>query len=168
MINNKCKAKRNLQALLLGISCIMSGMFCNLKKRQIILVRHAKAVERNEWQGEDFDRPLSSIGENSNKMVANYLRLIGVRPNRIVASPSARTKSTAIDLAKKFSLDTVDYIDDLYNENILPTRNAMNIHMNIVKKTKKDCDVLVIVGHNNDLSDFAAFLSGESVPSMKK
>lgn len=143
-------------------------MFCNLKKKQIILVRHAKAVERTEWEGTDFDRPLTSAGENSNKIVANYLRLIGVKPDRIVASPSARTKGTAVDLAKKFSIDKVEYIQDLYNENVSPTRNAMDIHMNIARKTKKDCNVLVIVGHNSDLSDFAAMLSGESVPSMKK
>lgn len=162
------QVKRNPQALLLGIFYIMSSMFCNLKKKQIILVRHAKAVERTEWEGIDFDRPLTSAGENSNKIVANYLRLIGVKPDRIVASPSARTKGTAVDLAKKFSLDKVEYVADLYNENVPSTRNAMDIHMNIARKTKKDCNVLVIVGHNSDLSDFATFLSGESVPSMKK
>lgn len=162
------QVKRNPQALLLGIFYIMSSMFCNLKKKQVILVRHAKAVERTEWEGTDFDRPLASAGENSNKIVANYLRLIGVKPDRIVASPSARTKGTAVDLAKKFSLDKVEYIADLYNENVSSTRNAMDIHMSIARKTKKDCNVLVIVGHNSDLSDFATFLSGESVPSMKK
>lgn len=147
----------------------MSSMFCNLKKKQIILVRHAKAMERTEWSGTDFDRPLTPAGENSNKIVANYLRLIGVKPDRIVASPSARTKGTAIDLAKKFGIEKkIEYFDELYNENTAPTRDVMAIHMNIAKKTKKDSDVLVIVGHNNDLSDFAAFLSGESVPSMKK
>jgi hypothetical protein len=28
------------------------------QKKQIILVRHAKALEREEWIGKDFDRPL--------------------------------------------------------------------------------------------------------------
>lgn len=144
-------------------------MFCNTKKKQIILIRHAKAVERTEWDGLDFDRPLTPAGEHSNKIVANYLRLIGVKPDRIVSSPAARTKGTALDLAKKFSIeDRLEFFLELYNENVPPTRDPIQVHMDIVKKTKKDADVIIIVGHNNDLTDFAAFLSGESVPSMKK
>lgn len=34
-------------------------MYHNPKKKQIILVRHAKALELSEFQGMDFDRPLS-------------------------------------------------------------------------------------------------------------
>lgn len=34
-------------------------MFHNTKKKQIILVRHAKALELSEFSGMDFDRPLS-------------------------------------------------------------------------------------------------------------
>lgn len=74
----------------------------NMKKKQIILVRHAKAVERTDWTEKDFDRPLTVSGINSNRIVANYLRLIGVKPDRIVASPSERTRSTANDLAIQF------------------------------------------------------------------
>lgn len=51
-------------------------MFHNTKKKQIILVRHARAVEREDWAGSDYDRPLTEDGEQSNQIVANYLRLI--------------------------------------------------------------------------------------------
>lgn len=70
-------------------------MFHNTKKKQIILVRHAKALELSEFSGMDFDRPLSERGESSLKFVARYLRLIGVKPDKIVASPAIRTKQTA-------------------------------------------------------------------------
>jgi len=70
----------------------MFSMLHNSDKKQIILIRHAKAVEKCDWQGSDFDRPLTSAGENSNKIVANYLRLIGIRPDHIIASPALRTK----------------------------------------------------------------------------
>jgi phosphohistidine phosphatase SixA len=51
-------------------------MFHNTKKKQIILVRHARAVEREDWTGTDYDRPLTEEGIESNQIVANYLRLI--------------------------------------------------------------------------------------------
>ena len=143
-------------------------MFNNIKKKQVILVRHANALERDEWGENDFDRPLTQAGENSNKIVANYLRLIGVKPDRIVASPAARTKATALGIAQKFNISTVEYDRDLYNEDVALDRDAMMVHMNVVKKNKRDCNILVIVGHNNDLSRFAGYLSNDGVPSMKK
>lgn len=51
-------------------------MFHSPRKKQIILLRHARAFERDEWDGSDFDRPLTPEGEESNRIVANYLRLI--------------------------------------------------------------------------------------------
>lgn len=143
-------------------------MFCDTQKKQIILVRHAKAVEKDEWQGSDYDRPLTPLGENSNKIVANYLRLIGVKPDRIVASPSMRTRGTASTIAEKFSIPKVDYIESLYNGSPSPDRDALQIHLDVVKSNRKNTSILMMVGHNNDLSDFAEYLSGESVSSMKK
>ncbi len=138
------------------------------QKKQIILVRHAKAMELSEFDGSDFDRPLSDRGMSSNKIVARYLRLIGVRPDRIIASPSVRTRTTADGLAEQYKIDTVEYFDDLYNWVLIPNRDSDAIHLRIIQKTKSDSRVVMIVGHNNDLSNFAKYLSGENIPSMKK
>ena len=143
-------------------------MFHNTKKKQIILVRHANAVEREDWKEKDFDRPLTPAGIHSNRIVSRYLKLIGIKPDRIVASPATRTKSTANDLAIKFWLDTIEFIRELYNEDGDTERKAMNVHLNIVHKNPKEERVLMIVWHNSDLSLFASYLCGETVPSMKK
>lgn len=47
-----------------------------MKRKQIILVRHAKAVELIDFHGLDFHRPLTEKGEFSAKIIARYLRLI--------------------------------------------------------------------------------------------
>lgn len=143
-------------------------MFHNIAKKQIILVRHAKAVEKCDWQGIDFDRPLTPAWESANKIVANYLRLIGIKPERIIASPAVRTRDTARDIAKKFNIEKVEYPTELYNEWSLPSRDSMGIHMKHVQSSKKWVETLMIVGHNPDLTEFASYLSGEAVPSMKK
>ena len=42
--------------------------------KPLILLRHAKAIERQEWAGEDTDRPLSSLGERQAKrLLTNFL-----------------------------------------------------------------------------------------------
>jgi phosphohistidine phosphatase len=131
-------------------------------------MRHAKAVEQVDWMGADFDRPLTSEGEESNKIMANYLRLIGVKPDMIIASPALRTKETAEIIAKKFHEKVVSYQRDIYNEDSVSSRDPIKVHLDIVKKAKKNTNILMIVGHNDDLSLFAANLCGEWVPSMKK
>jgi len=41
--------------------------------KPFILLRHAKAITRDEWQGEDDDRPLDSLGQNqANRLLAIY------------------------------------------------------------------------------------------------
>lgn len=94
-------------------------MFHNTKKKQIILVRHARAVEREDWTGSDYNRPLTEDGEQSNQIVANYLRLIGIKPDMIVASPAARTRMTAEMIAKKFHENTITFKKELYNEDVV-------------------------------------------------
>lgn len=138
------------------------------KKKQIILVRHAKAVEREDWDGKDFDRPLTPEWEQSNQIVANYLRLIGVKPDMIVTSPAARTLMTAEMIGKRFHNHTIIHNKALYNEDIEWPRDAMKIHFDVVRKARNNADILMIVGHNNDLSEFASYLANEPVPSMKK
>ena len=41
--------------------------------KPLILLRHAKAISRDEWQGDDDDRPLDSLGQNqADRLLAIY------------------------------------------------------------------------------------------------
>jgi len=45
----------------------------DINTNPFILLRHAKAVTREEWQGDDDDRPLDSLGQNqANRLLAIY------------------------------------------------------------------------------------------------
>ena len=143
-------------------------MFHNTKKKQIILVRHAKTVELSNFGGMDFDRPLTESGKNSLRIVSKYLRLVGVKPDKIVSSPSKRTSETAEVLCEQYTSLKVEYIKDLYNGGSAGKRDSDSIYLNIVQKTKKDAVILVIVWHNDDLTNFARYLTGDGVPSLKK
>ena len=120
-------------------------MFHNIKKKQIILVRHAKTVELSEFGGMDFDRPLTETGKSSLRIVSKYLRLVGVKPDKIISSPSRRTAETAEVLCEQYPNLRVEYIKDLYNGGSAGKRESDTIYLNIVQKTKKDATILVIV-----------------------
>lgn len=128
-----------------GIFVYNIPMFHNTKKKQIILVRHAKTVEPSNFGGMDFDRPLTESGKNSLRIVSKYLRLVGVKPDKIVSSPSKRTSETAEVLCEQYTSLKVEYIKDLYNGGSAGKRDSDSIYLNIVQKTKKDAVILVIV-----------------------
>lgn len=62
------------------------------RSRTLVLLRHAKAVPRDEFDGEDRDRPLAAAGHDRAKELVPLLTAFGVR--RIVSSPAARTVQT--------------------------------------------------------------------------
>jgi phosphohistidine phosphatase len=143
-------------------------MFHNTKRKQIILVRHGKTLDFSEFNGMDFDLPLSERGKNSLSIVAKYLRLIGVKPDKLISSPSRRTLQTAEILWAQYPWIKVEYVKDLYNAGSAGKRDSDAIYLWVIQKIKKDATILVIVGHNDDLTNFAKFLTGDGVPSLKK
>jgi exopolyphosphatase/guanosine-5'-triphosphate,3'-diphosphate pyrophosphatase len=64
---------------------------------KIYLVRHARAVTRAEWGGEDLLRPLVERGEDEARALAEHLAGVGV--GRVVAAPELRCQQTVEPLA---------------------------------------------------------------------
>lgn len=143
-------------------------MYRNTKKKQIIFVRHAKAFDIALWKGNDFDRPLIPAWEKSNEVMANYLRLIWLKPDKIVSSPAKRARATAEWMAKNLSVLNVEYVDDLYNAKSSILRDPFEAHFRVIKQSRKTCRTLMIVWHNPDLTLVAQALSWDETPSMKK
>ncbi|WP_286930991.1 MULTISPECIES: NUDIX hydrolase [Aeromicrobium] len=62
------------------------------KARTLVVLRHAKAVPRDAFDGGDRDRPLAAAGHDRAKELVPLLSAFGVR--RIVSSPATRTVQT--------------------------------------------------------------------------
>lgn len=60
-----------------------------------ILVRHGIAVERDEWEGVDADRPLTERGAKRVAQVAAGLKRLDLHPTHIFSSPLVRAVETA-------------------------------------------------------------------------
>ncbi len=72
----------------------------------VLLVRHAKAGSRSQWDGDDDERPLSSTGHDQARHVARLLALFG--PDRISSAPPLRCRATVAPLADALGLPVTD------------------------------------------------------------
>jgi 8-oxo-dGTP diphosphatase len=70
----------------------------------LVVLRHAEAIPRKAWSGEDADRPLSPAGELAAGELVPLITAYGVR--RIVSSDAVRCTATVAPLASKAGLDT--------------------------------------------------------------
>jgi 8-oxo-dGTP diphosphatase len=64
----------------------------------IVVLRHGKARSRDEWDGDDTDRPLTARGRKQAEAIVGPLLAFGVR--RVVSSPAERCVRTATPIAQ--------------------------------------------------------------------
>ncbi|WP_402843928.1 NUDIX domain-containing protein [Microbacterium sp. GXS0129] len=71
----------------------------------LIVLRHARAVARADWKGEDTARPLTARGTKQAAQIAGPLRAFGVK--RIVSSPAVRCVTTSVPLAASLGREII-------------------------------------------------------------
>ncbi|GAA4781913.1 NUDIX hydrolase [Microbacterium gilvum] len=69
-----------------------------LRTFPVVLLRHGKALARDDWDGADADRPLQERGREQAKAVVGALAAFGVR--KIVSSSAERCVKTVTPLSK--------------------------------------------------------------------
>ena len=71
----------------------------------LIMLRHGKALERTEWQGEDEDRPLQLVGQLQAKRMLSLYQVFGLE--EIHTSDAVRCLDTVAQMAKSLQLTPV-------------------------------------------------------------
>jgi phosphohistidine phosphatase len=120
--------------------------------RRLILLRHAKS----DWSrpGErDRDRVLAKRGREAAPRMGAYMASHGLRPDLVLCSTAARTRETWDLVAPAFD----DPPPVTYDERIYA--NNPNVLLDLVKGTKPDVHVLMLVGHNPSIQVLADVLS---------
>jgi len=69
----------------------------------LILLRHAKAIKRSEWIGDDSDRPLGNAGQLVAEKLVSHLAMFGV--NEVHSSDAYRCMSTVKPLIDKLGIE---------------------------------------------------------------
>src|ERR1700686_4396891 len=114
--------------------------------RRLILLRHAKS----DWAGpgaRDHGRPLAPRGREAAPKIGAYMVRHGLLPDLVVCSTAARAQQTFALVAAEFSKK----IPVVYDERIYEV-GADDI-LGVVKQTRADVHVLLLVGHNPGLRD---------------
>ncbi len=117
-----------------------------------VLLRHGIAVERDEWEGTDGDRPLTERGAKRVAQVAIGLSRLDVQPTHVFSSPLIRAIETAKIVRGALSVrSAIEIVDEL-----LPDASPHRF-LSILRKLPPESSVLCI-GHEPQLGMAASVL----------
>lgn len=125
--------------------------------KTIILVRHAKS----DWVNinlSDFDRPLNKRGKKDAPEMAQRLLNKKVQVDAIVSSPAVRAANTASVFAEALQVK-ITYNEELYMA-------APEIFNKVISSLNNEWNTVLIVSHNNGITDFANILTNARIDNM--
>jgi phosphohistidine phosphatase len=126
-----------------------------------VLLRHGIAVERDEWEGLEADRPLTERGAKRVVQVAAGLNRLDVQPTHILSSPLIRAIETAKIVHRSLRVRSAIQIVDELLPDAPPDR-----FLSILHNLPPDASVLCI-GHEPQLGMAASvLLSGRATTSF--
>jgi phosphohistidine phosphatase len=121
----------------------------------LILLRHAEAVDR---AADDASRQLTAKGIDQAARVAKYLRRKQLLPDLVVCSPVTRAKQTAVLVAE--AVDRPLELDADLRPGMAPDAG-----LGVLARHETD-GILLVVGHEPDLSGLASVLLGSDRAGM--
>ncbi len=124
--------------------------------KSLYLLRHAKA-ESATLQFSDEDRALTPKGVDDAKKLATKLVKKDIEFDLILTSPAIRAITSAQIIANR-----LDQKQSLRVEKKLYQADSTTL-LAIVGKLNKKIKIILLVGHNPEFEDFAAYMTGESV-----
>jgi len=111
---------------------------------QLVLVRHAKAEREG---ASDAERPLASRGRADAAAIGRWLTSHGIAPDRVVISPSLRTRETW--QLTGIGSPPADLDERIYD-------NTAEDLLAVVRETPAYVRTLALVGHNPSMAMLAA------------
>lgn len=128
--------------------------------KYLYLIRHAKS-SWSDLSLADYDRPLNKRGKGATIEMANRLNVAGVSFDLMVASPAKRARTTARRIAKRIGYPRKDivYYKSLYLSDISDYYKVAKAHLN-------QLDSLALVGHNEAITMYAEYLTGEDISNI--
>ncbi len=128
---------------------------------KLYFLRHGLAADRSEWEGSDYDRPLTSIGVADMRRTAHTIDYLQLELDLILSSPLKRALQTAQIVGRHLNM-----LDKVIEDKRLDTRFNMHELRSILKEYDEVED-LMLVGHEPSLSTVIGRIIGGKVV-MKK
>jgi phosphohistidine phosphatase len=123
--------------------------------KTLFLIRHAKS-SRDDLALSDKERPLNDRGMRDAPRMGERLAKQDVKPDLILSSPAVRALATAEIMAKK-----LDYkLEDILVDDRLYASEADDL-LNVIHKLGDKLELMMLFGHNPELTELAHRLSSE-------
>ena len=143
-----------------------TGSSCKARKREaglkVYFVRHGIAAGREEFSGNDAQRPLTAEGKEKMARQARALRHLDLKLDAIVTSPLLRAKQTAEILARELGLR-----ERLFEDKRAGTEFD-SAQLAAILQQYSDKDSIAIVGHEPSMSQTIGRAIGGGNVEMKK
>jgi phosphohistidine phosphatase len=128
----------------------------------LYFLRHGLAGEREEWKGDDFDRPLTEQGKERVEREAATIAELQLAFDLIVSSPLIRAYQTAEIVARKLEMQDRIVKDERLSPGFGPD------HLAKILLAYPKADALLLVGHEPDFSETISHLIGGGRIILKK
>ena len=129
---------------------------------RLYFLRHGQAGEREDWNGDDFDRPLTTDGVKRMEREADSIAELDLELEAIVTSPLVRARQTADIVAKRLKMRKV-LVED---ENLGLEFNVSRLQRVIERYPK--ASAIMLVGHEPSMSRTIGQLIGGARIDFKK
>lgn len=129
---------------------------------ELVFLRHGPAVDREDWKGDDADRPLTADGVDRTKEVIRGLKALKVKPDVIFSSSLLRARETA-EIAKKGLITDAKVVPA---EELVPDASPDRLIARLSDLADKP--VVLCVGHEPHFSaTISTMVSGKTAASVE-
>jgi phosphohistidine phosphatase len=129
---------------------------------RLYFLRHGPAADREQWEGSDFDRPLTAQGRERIEAEAKTLKRLDLRLDEILTSPLVRAEQTAVIVA-----DALKMRDNLTRDARLGPGFEVDRLANILRE-HREASALMLVGHEPSFSETVSRLIGGGAIELRK
>jgi len=129
---------------------------------KIFVVRHASAIERFFWNGDDSERPLDEEGSNQSLMIAKYFSDTNI--SSIFCSPAVRCQQTIWPTAQQSGIKI-----ELSNSLSEGSTSQTNGLLEKLAQTKNSDTSSILCSHGDVISELirSLILNGMKTPTRK-
>lgn len=121
----------------------------------LVLLRHGKAIAREEWEGDDGDRPLAQLGQlQAQRMLSAYLPYA---ISEIHTSDAVRCYETVAPIARSLELNTIFWSQLSEYAFEKDKKLAIQVVQEIIESESR----VIVCGHNPVLPAIVAKLIGK-------
>jgi phosphohistidine phosphatase len=119
---------------------------------RILFIRHAEAVEADEFDGPDLKRPLTRAGEKSARKAFRTLARLIDEPDVLMCSEAVRARQTAKLAAAAFKMPGI-----VQSAKLNPGC-SIKLFQKLLKELPGSTELVAVVGHEPDFSSIISEL----------